>query len=107
MRSLESLISDKVLSLLGLATRAGKICSGEFSVEKSVKAAKASLVIVATDASANTRKKFSDKCKFYKIPIRFYGTGETLGTAIGKEFRVCVAVEDEGFAKTIVERLEE
>ena len=32
--------NNKVLSLLGLATKAGKIASGEFSTEKSVKSGK-------------------------------------------------------------------
>ncbi|XME03267.1 L7Ae/L30e/S12e/Gadd45 family ribosomal protein [Lachnospiraceae bacterium C1.1] len=100
-------MQDKVFSLLGLATRAGKIVSGEFSVEKAVKAKTAKLVMVSVDASENTAKKFSDKCKFYNIPIRFYGTKEALGAAIGKELRSTAAVMDEGFANTILKRLEE
>ena len=48
--------NNKVLSLLGLATKAGKIASGEFSTEKSVKSGKGFLVLVAADASENTRK---------------------------------------------------
>ena len=50
--------NNKVLSLLGLATKAGKVASGEFSTEKSVKTGKGFLVLVADDASQNTRKKF-------------------------------------------------
>ena len=50
--------NNKVLSLLGLATKAGKIASGEFSTEKSVKSGKGFLVLVAADASENTKKKF-------------------------------------------------
>ena len=37
---------NKVLSLIGLSTKAGKIVSGEFSTEKAVKTGKAWLVIV-------------------------------------------------------------
>ncbi len=100
-------MQDKVFSLLGLAEKAGKIVSGEFSVENAVKAGKARLVVVAEDASDNTAKKFKDKCKFYNIPIRFYGTKLALGAAIGKELRSTAAVMDEGFANTILKRLEE
>ena len=46
--------NNKVLSLLGLATKAGKIASGEFSTEKSVKSGKGFLVLVAADASENS-----------------------------------------------------
>lgn len=56
-------MNDKVISLLGLAERAGKIASGEFAAEKAVKTGKARLIIVAEDASDNTKKKFSDMCK--------------------------------------------
>ena len=38
--------SKKILNLLGLATKAGKIASGEFAAEKAVKSGKAHLVLV-------------------------------------------------------------
>ena len=38
---------QKVLNLIGLATKAGKTASGEFMTEKSVKSGKAFLVIVS------------------------------------------------------------
>ena len=51
-------MQNKILSLVGLAMKAGKVVSGEFSTEKAVKEGKASLVIVAEDASDNTKKLF-------------------------------------------------
>ncbi|MBO6138032.1 MAG: ribosomal L7Ae/L30e/S12e/Gadd45 family protein [Lachnospiraceae bacterium] len=90
--------NDRTLSLLGLAVKAGKVVSGEFSTENSIKRHKAKVVIVAEDASDNTKKKFRDKCKFYKVPIFIYGTKNTLGHAMGKQDRSCAAVEDRGFA---------
>lgn len=98
---------NKVLSLLGLSARAGKIASGEFMTETAVKSRKAKLVIVAGDASDNTGKLFHDKCSFYKVPVYDYGTKETLGHAIGKEQRAAVAVLDTGLAQTIISHLEE
>ena len=65
---------NKVMSYLGLATRAGKVQSGEFSTEKSVKSGKAALVLVAGDASDYTKKMFTNMCTFYKVPIYIYGT---------------------------------
>ena len=98
-------MQDKVLSMLGLATKAGKITSGEFSVEKAVKSYKAHLVIVASDASDNTKKMFTNMCTFYEVPIYFYSDKEALGNAIGKLTRASVAVLDEGFAKSLVKKL--
>ena len=98
--------SSKALSLVSLATKAGKTASGEFCTEKEVKTGMAELVIVAEDASANTKKKFKNMCDFYEVPIYFYGDKDTLGHAMGKEFRATLAVTDAGFAKGIVKHLE-
>lgn len=98
---------NKVLSLLGLSARAGKLASGEYSAETAVKSGKAALVIVAEDASANTKKLFHDKCSFYEVPIYEFGTKEMLGHAIGKELRASVAVLDEGLANTVISHLED
>ena len=99
------LMQDRVLSMLGLATKAGKIASGEFSVEKAVKSNKAYLVIVSADASDNTKKMFTNMCTFYKVPIYFYSNKEAIGNAIGRLTRASVAVLDEGFAKSLVKNL--
>lgn len=97
---------NKVLSLIGLATKAGKTASGEFLTEREVKSGKAALVIVAGDASENTKKKFRNMCDYYKVPIYFYEDKDTLGHAMGKQFRASLAVMDEGFAKGIRKHLD-
>lgn len=96
---------DKVLSLVGLAQRAGKVVSGEFSTEKAVKSKQAALVIVADDSSDNTKKMFSNMCTFYKVPIYFYSDKVSLGHSIGKEFRASLAVVDEGLANAIIKHI--
>lgn len=93
--------NDKILSLIGLATKAGKTVSGEFMTERETKTGNAFLVIVAQDASDNTKKRFQNMCDFYQVPICFYGDKDTLGHAMGKQFRASLAVLDEGFAKGI------
>ena len=96
---------DKALSMIGLAQKAGKVVSGEFSTEKAVKTGKAVMVVVASDSSDNTKKMFSDMCKYYNVPIYFYSDKEQLGHAIGKQFRASLAVADEGFRNTIEKHL--
>ena len=98
--------NNKVLSLLGLATKAGKVASGEFSTEKSVKTGKGFLVLVADDASQNTRKKFQNMCDFYEVPIYFIANKEELGRFCGTEFRASLAVQDENFAKAMLKELQ-
>ena len=58
--------SKKLLSLIGLATRARKVVSGEFSTEKSVKSGRSRMVIVSEEASDNTKKMFTNMCAHYK-----------------------------------------
>ena len=91
----------KLLNMIGLATRARKVVSGEFSTEKSVKSGRSHLVIVSGEASDNTKKMFTNMCAYYKVPIYLFGTKDELGHAMGKEFRASVSVEDAGFAKSM------
>ena len=100
-------MNDKILSLLGLAARGRNLVSGEFSTEKAVKKGGAALVIVSEDASDNTRKMFTNMCTFYKTPIFFYASKETLGKAIGKEMRASIAVTNPAMAANIIKHLEE
>ena len=96
---------DRVLSMLGLATRSRNVVSGGFATEEAVKNGKAYLVIIAENASDNTRKKYSNMCEFYKVPYWSYSEKEILGHAIGKEERSCLAVTDAGFADSIRKHL--
>ncbi len=98
-----NLANNRILSLFGLATKAGKVASGEFATEHEVKSGKARLVIVAGDSSDNTKKKFRNMCDFYHVPIYFYSDKDTLGHAIGKEYRASLAILDDGFAKKVQE----
>ncbi|MCQ2506851.1 MAG: ribosomal L7Ae/L30e/S12e/Gadd45 family protein [Lachnospiraceae bacterium] len=93
--------NNKVWSYISISCKAGYIQSGEFSVEKSIKEGRAKLVIIAMDASDNTKKNFNDSCTFYKVPIVFFGTKEELGHRIGKELRSSIAVTDEKMAEVI------
>lgn len=95
---------DKVLSLLGLTAKGGNLVSGEFQVDKSIKEGKAKLVIVATDASDNTKKDFNDACNYYKVPYMERGTKDELGHRIGKDYRAVIAVTDEGLAKALLRK---
>ncbi|MFD0711315.1 YlxQ family RNA-binding protein [Paenibacillus sp. GCM10027626] len=92
---------NKTLSLLGMAMRAGKLVTGDETVLKAVRQGKAKLVIVAGDASDNTKKKYRDKCSTYGVAVKELYDRVTLGQAIGKEARVIIAVMDAGFSSSI------
>ena len=98
---------NKIYSLLGIAMRGRNVVSGEFATESAVKDGSAAVVIVASDASDNTKKLFSNKCSFYEVPCFVYGTKEKLGHAMGKDLRSSLAVTDLGIADAIIRQLEE
>ena len=98
---------DRVLSMLGIAAKAGSVASGEFSTEKAVKEGRAYLVIVAQDASDNTKKMFRNMTDFYQVPMYEYSDKEMLRHFIGKEFRASLAVTNEGLSHSIEERLKQ
>lgn len=96
---------DRALSMIGLAAKAGKVASGEFSTEKAVKSYKGRLVIVAQDASDNTKKMFRDMCQYYDVPMQEFASKEELGHWIGKAYRASICILDEGFAKSIMKKI--
>lgn len=98
---------DKVLAMLGIAAKSGSVLSGEFSTEKAVKEGSAYLVIVAGDASDNTKKMFRNMTDFYEVPMYIYSEKEPLGHSIGKEFRASLAITNEGLARSIEDKLKQ
>jgi len=96
---------DKVLSMLGLAARSRNVVSGGFATETAVKSGKAHLVMIAKDASDNTKKKYHNMCDYYEVPCAVYGTKDVIGHSMGREERSVLAVTDEGFANSIQKHL--
>lgn len=98
---------DKILNLLGLAQRAGSLSSGDFIVEKSIKKKGPKLILLAADCASNNEKKYIQLAEIHHIPLRKIADKEALGRAIGKEVRVVVAVQDDGFAKALLKEIDQ
>ena len=96
------LLKTKVLRSLGMAQRAGRLASGEFMTEKEIQSFRATLVIVAEDASEQTKKKFAINASSMKSPLFVSQPWGELGKAIGKEQRASLALLDEGFTKAVL-----
>ncbi len=89
---------QKLLGLLGLARRAGKLVTGEDMVLGAIRGGKASLVIFAADGGASSLKKFTDKTTSYGVPFTTALTRQEIADATGMA-RTVIAVADRGFAK--------
>lgn len=99
------IILHDMMQLLGLASRAKKCVTGEDIIIKNIRNNQAKLVLVANDASDNTKKRYKDKCEFYKVPCFFISDIERLSLALGKHNRVAVGICDTGFAKGLLAKL--
>ena len=104
LRSYKNIVMNKkYLNLLGLANVAKGIVSGETLI-KSIAANETKLVVIANDASANTKKKITDKCHFYHVDYFIVDENiETISKAVGKNNRVALGITNQGLAKKIKE----
>lgn len=95
-------MKNKILGLIGLATRAGGICFGADSVEQEMKKKKVKLIIVATDASNRTKEKFQTLSEQNQVPIIMEGEIEILSKAIGKSNKAIIGIKNENIAKEVM-----
>lgn len=88
---------NKILSLLGLARRARQVKSGEGEVIKAIQSGQAHFVLLASDASDATAKKFTDKCSTYHVSLNRQFSRQQLSAAAGQN-RTSFAICQTGFA---------
>ncbi len=94
---------NRELSLLGLASKAGKLAIGDEAVSGTIRHGKARLVVIASDAAANTKRRFEldpgeNHCKRVEIPA----TKAELGGALGRSTCAVCALCDIGFAASFL-----
>ncbi len=98
----------RLLGTLGLARRAGKTVAGSDLVCKALRSGELSLVLLASDASDNTKKRITDKTTYYKVRlVMLEATVDMLGRSIGKAGSVSVVgVGDESFSRALLKHID-
>ena len=96
---------EKVYGLLGLAAKKGAIVSGGSACERALKNDARYLMILAADASTNTRDKFLRYAWGKTAGHIIFGTRYELGRRVGMGVRSVVLVTDEGLARGICDLL--
>lgn len=100
-------MESKVLSLLGLARRAGKLQGGYDAVVIAAKEGKAVLLLAARDISPKTFKNLRYEGQRAGVPVR------RLKEEMAEVSRACgikagvLALTDQGFAKAVLPMTEE
>lgn len=100
-------MTNKIYSMLGLCMKAGKLSYGSDMCEEKLKYHKIKLIIVAEDASENTKQKFIKLCQSTNVDYFNIGTIEILSRYIGKENKAVIGIMDENFSSRIKEMLKE
>ena len=98
--------ANKWIGLLGLCRRAGQLEAGAFLTERAIRSGRAKLVLLAEDASDNTKKAINDACRYRRVPVVTVLGKTELGHAVGLEDRVCLCITGDSFAGQITKLLE-
>jgi hypothetical protein len=93
---------ERVLGLLGLARRAGRLALGATAVEKMVRFGPPPVVVVAKDAGAGQRHRVQGLRPVRGV-IDDLMTGADLANRFGRNELTIVAVNDPGFVRGLVE----
>ena len=94
---------DKLLSLLGIARRAGKLALGNDPVLEAIHKQEAKLILAAGDLSQRTKKGIETAAQTGNIPLlQTTISMDELGFAIGKRVGI-LSVNDAGFANKMTQ----
>ncbi len=98
-----SLLNDKLLTILGFASKARKLSCGMNAVIRTVKMKKAKLVLVACDISQKSLKEVEFYCSENKVRVLRLEdrTIESLSKAVGHRCGI-ISVNDIQFSDSIV-----
>lgn len=92
----------KILNLIGLAQRAGKVVSGTDLAIQAIIHKEAQIIFIANDIAENTLTDIM--LKVDKQPVVDTFSGEELSNAIGKPRKVLI-IKDSGFKNALIKML--
>lgn len=99
-------MDNGLTGLLGLARRAGKAELGEESVAAAILSHKARVILVASDAADNTRRKIENLAGQGSAPVLLLPlTKAELGGALGRGSCAVTALTDMGLAAAAAKKL--
>lgn len=90
---------ERIVSLIGTATRAGKTAAGYSAVRDALDKTAVELLLFARDLSDGTREKIGSPALNYGETTLF--TKDELGSMFGREMVGVVGILDRGFAEAI------
>ena len=95
-------MNNRMLSMLGLCARAGRLITGEKACLQSIRAGSACAAVLDSRAADNAVKAMTDACASHGVPLARTGAFE-LGGAIGKPSRMAAVITDARLAARVME----
>ena len=117
-KQLDEAVNKKILSLLGLSVRAGKLITGTDKICDEIRRhgmpsdggkgySTCGIAVIASDASANTRKRITNACAYYRVECANVKlTQAQMADITGKAAVASCVTFDKGFADGIRRALE-
>lgn len=101
-------MSSKILTLLGFASKAGKLSYGMSDSLISLKKGTSQMVISASDTSEKSKKELIFHAQKYNTEYFVFNnfTAETLSHSVGRRCTV-ISVNDKGFADAVLKLCKE
>ena len=97
---------EKILSMIGLAKKAGRVEIGEEPVGAAARAKKARVILLASDAAPSSQRRAASFAEAGSTLLLTVPAGkEQLGAVLGRTSVAMIAVTDVGFAEAIVKKL--
>ncbi len=95
-------INRRLMNLLGIARKAGKLELGSEAVKESVRRHRAKLVLLSCDLSQRTVRSIRETAEMAGVPVGVLSVGmDEAEASLGKRAGA-IAVNDTGFAKALV-----
>lgn len=99
-------MSQKILTLLGFASKAGRLSFGMNAAVSAINSRKAKLIVCAADVSKKSQKEITYFADKHNLPVKVISEDKSvLSSAVGKSCGM-LSVNDQGFAQSILSQEE-
>lgn len=99
--------SRKVLGMLGISAKAGKIVCGNDATIEDIERHRVKLVIVAENASDRTKKNIRYICDNNDVPILEFGSIDEISKTIGKNNKAIIGIKSKSLSVEIEKLIKE
>lgn len=97
----------KVLGMLGISAKAGKIVCGTDATIEDMEKHRVKLVIVAENSSERTKRNIKLICDKNNVLVLEFGSIDEISKSIGKSNKAIIGVKSDSLSKEIIKLIKE